>query len=81
MDQKLQKRQLRCLQTIGIRYSHTFHFKHAAIGGEAIDKYRNPLPDETLDVCEASDAVLLGAVGGPKWDQQSFSLTARKRTF
>lgn len=61
---------VKVLQTIGMRYGHTFHFNHAAIGGEAVDKYGNPLPQETLDVCEASDAILLGAVGGAKWDQQ-----------
>ena len=60
---------VKVLQTIGMRYGHTFHLKHAAIGGEAVDAYGDPLPQETLEVCEASDAILLGAVGGTKWDQ------------
>ena len=41
--------------------------REARIGGEAIDAAGDPLPPETLDVCRTSDAVLLGAVGGPKW--------------
>lgn len=45
-----------------------FTTTEALIGGIAIDETGNPLPDETVDSCRASDAVLLGAVGGPKWD-------------
>ncbi|WP_255376783.1 isocitrate/isopropylmalate family dehydrogenase, partial [Oleiphilus sp. HI0067] len=41
---------------------------HALVGGSAIDATGVPLPDETLDKAKASDAILLGAVGGPKWD-------------
>ncbi len=48
------------------------------IGGDAIDKHQNPLPDETIALCEASDAVLLGAVGGPKWDQNPSELRPEK---
>jgi len=44
------------------------HFKEKLIGGAAIDATGEPLPQDTLKACEASDAVLLGAVGGPKWD-------------
>ena len=40
----------------------------ALLGGEAIDQTENPLPEETIEICKASDAVFLGAVGGPKWD-------------
>ena len=39
------------------------------IGGAAIDACENPLPEETIELCNQSDAILLGAVGGPKWDQ------------
>ncbi len=42
----------------------------AAIGGAAVDSAGEPLPEETVARCRASDAVLLGAVGGPKWDSQ-----------
>jgi len=45
-----------------------FDFEHASIGGAAYDETGHPLPKETLDLCRKSDAVLLGAVGGPKWD-------------
>ncbi|WP_019415619.1 3-isopropylmalate dehydrogenase [Paenisporosarcina sp. TG20] len=60
---------VKVLQSIAMRYGHTFHFNHAAIGGIAVDKHENPLPQETIEACEASDAILLGAVGGTKWDQ------------
>ena len=49
------------------RYSHEFTFQEALIGGAAIDAVANPLPDESIEACEAADAVFLGAVGGPKW--------------
>ncbi|MBB5354731.1 3-isopropylmalate dehydrogenase [Anoxybacillus mongoliensis] len=56
------------LQAIGDRFGHTFHFSYGLIGGEAIDREGTPLPEQTLHLCKQSDAVLLGAVGGPKWD-------------
>ncbi|WP_080844543.1 3-isopropylmalate dehydrogenase [Cytobacillus gottheilii] len=58
------------LQAVGERFGHQFHFTYGSIGGEAIDTYGTPLPDETIQHCKDSDAVLLGAVGGPKWDAQ-----------
>lgn len=60
---------VKVLQSIAMRYGHTFHLKHASIGGSAVDAHGTPLPDETIAACEASDAILLGAVGGPKWDK------------
>src|SRR6185312_4454202 len=69
---------VRVLEVIARRFSHTFHIDYAAIGGEAIDKHQNPLPKETIALCEASDAVLLGAVGGPKWDQNPSALRPEK---
>jgi len=56
------------LNAIGRYYHHDFEFHFGVIGGEAIDKYQTPLPNETLELCRQSDAILLGAVGGPKWD-------------
>ena len=56
------------LKVIGEVYGHDFHFSEHMIGGIAIDTVNNPYPDETDKACLASDAVLLGAVGGPKWD-------------
>lgn len=55
------------LSRIGTLYHHEFIFREALIGGAAIDRTGSPLPDETLSICEQSDAVLLGAVGGPQW--------------
>jgi len=49
-------------------FQHQFTFIEMPIGGAAIDKTGNPLPNETLDACKKADAVFLGAVGGPKWD-------------
>ncbi|WP_153122997.1 3-isopropylmalate dehydrogenase [Peribacillus tepidiphilus] len=57
------------LEAVAERYGHSFQFEYGKIGGIAIDETGSPLPDETLEICKKSDAVLLGAVGGPKWDQ------------
>ena len=57
----------KALAATGTRFGHAFDFNHQIIGGIAIDATGNPLPDETLAACKNSDAVLLGAVGGPKW--------------
>lgn len=58
---------VKVLQAVAARFGHAFAFTEALIGGIAIDTTGSPLPDETLAACKASDAVLLGAVGGPKW--------------
>ena len=49
-------------------YEYRFEFEHGLFGGIAIDETGTPLPQETLELCQRADAVLLGAVGGPKWD-------------
>ena len=56
------------LDKVGEKFGHTFHYNKVLAGGCAIDATGGCLPQETIDVCKASDAVLLGAVGGPKWD-------------
>lgn len=56
------------LDKIGSKYGHTFEYTYVLAGGCAIDAIGRCLPQETVDVCHSSDAVLLGAVGGPKWD-------------
>ena len=56
------------LSVIGDFYGHTFSFTEHLIGGAAIDETGDPLPEATRAACVAADAVLLGAVGGPKWD-------------
>ncbi len=58
----------RVLQVVAEKSGHQFEFVSHAIGGCAIDACGNPLPDDTLEACRTSDAILLGAVGGPKWD-------------
>jgi 3-isopropylmalate dehydrogenase len=58
----------RVLESIAKSHGHEFAFTTKLIGGIAIDQTGDPLPQETTDACKASDAVLLGAVGGPKWD-------------
>ena len=59
---------VKVLEKVGAKYSHTFNFTDYLIGGIAIDTVGEGLPKETVDGCLASDSVLLGAVGGPKWD-------------
>ena len=59
------------LSQIATRFSHEFAFSSHPIGGTAIDEYGDPLPQATIDACKSSDAILLGAVGGPKWDDPS----------
>ncbi|HOA32004.1 MAG TPA: 3-isopropylmalate dehydrogenase, partial [Clostridia bacterium] len=56
------------LDKIGEKFGHNFNYVDLLAGGVAIDKYGYPLPEETVEECLKSDSVLLGAVGGPKWD-------------
>lgn len=58
------------LDAVSKKYGHKFNYQEVYMGGCAIDKYGVPLPQETVDICKKSDSVLLGAVGGPKWDSQ-----------
>lgn len=59
---------VKVLLAVGEKFGHTFNFTPYDIGGIAIDKHGKPLPEETVEGCLKSDSVLLGAVGGPKWD-------------
>ncbi len=59
---------VRVLEKIGERFGHTFTFTPYLIGGAALDATGEPLPRATVEGCLAADSVLLGAVGGPKWD-------------
>ena len=61
----------RVLETISGKFGHEFEFSSHLIGGIAIDSTGEPLPGATVDACRDSDAILLGAVGGPKWDDPS----------
>ena len=58
------------LDAVAAKFGHTFTYQDAPMGGNAIDAFGVPLPDSSLETCLASDSVLLGAVGGPKWDSQ-----------
>ncbi len=58
---------VKVLKAIEDKYGHTFHLKKSMIGGCAIDKTGNPLPEETLEIALDADAVLLGAIGTPKY--------------
>ena len=59
---------VKVLDKVAEIYGHTFHYTDVDMGGNAIDKWGDPLPQEQLQKCLASDSVLLGAVGGPKWN-------------
>lgn len=69
---------VRVLDKIADRFACTFTFSHALMGGCAVDACGTPLPEETVRQCLASDAVLLGAVGGPKWDRLPGELRPEK---
>jgi len=59
---------IKVLDKVGEKYGHQFNYNYVLAGGCAIDEAGQCLPAETIEICKASDAVLLGAVGGPKWD-------------
>ena len=72
---------LKALDKVGEKFGHTFNYDERLIGGAAIDEFGVPLPQETIDACKASDSVLLGAVGGPKWDHIEPPPTAPSAAF
>ena len=59
---------IKVLEAVGRKFGHSFNFKPGLVGGVAIDASGEALTEETLNMCRSCDAVLLGAVGGPKWD-------------
>ncbi len=59
---------IKVLEAVGKKFGHSFKLNYGLVGGVAIDEAGTALPDDTLKMCRASGAVLLGAVGGPKWD-------------
>jgi 3-isopropylmalate dehydrogenase len=65
---------VRVLDALGKRRGRRFEFREAVVGGAAIDRFGVPLPDETLKAALEADAVLLGAVGGPKWEGLDYSI-------
>jgi 3-isopropylmalate dehydrogenase len=60
---------IKVLDMTGKKYGHNFNYIEASAGGEAIDEKGTPLPEETLGILRNTDALLFGAVGGPKWDK------------
>lgn len=69
---------VKVLDKIADKYSHKFNYEYVDIGGCSIDKYGVPITDENMDKCKKSDSVLLGAVGGPKWDSCPASFRPEK---
>ncbi|MBE6344113.1 MAG: 3-isopropylmalate dehydrogenase [Spirochaetaceae bacterium] len=69
---------VRVLDAVAEKFGHKFTYKTVLAGGAAIDATGEPLPKETLDTCLACDSVLLGAVGGPKWDNVPGNLRPEK---
>jgi 3-isopropylmalate dehydrogenase len=69
---------VKVMDVVGKKYGLEFAFTEAAIGGAAIDATGGPLPAATVAACKAADAVLLGAVGGPKWDVLDPSIRPEK---
>ena len=59
---------VKVLNSIAAKFDHEFHYKYCLMGADAIDKTGNPLPDETIETCLNSDAILFGAIGHPKYD-------------
>ncbi|MBD5428850.1 MAG: 3-isopropylmalate dehydrogenase [Treponema sp.] len=59
---------VKVLDAVAAKFGHSFSYTEVIAGGAAIDKWGHPLPQDQLDICLRSDAVLLGALGGPKWD-------------
>jgi 3-isopropylmalate dehydrogenase len=59
----------RVLRAVAQRFGHELELREAPVGGTAIDRTGSALPGETLELCRRADAILLGAVGGPRWDQ------------
>ncbi len=62
------------LEEVGRRFGHEFAFQQCIVGGAAIDKFGTALPDDVVPMCRKADAVLFGAVGGPKWDDPNASV-------
>ena len=69
---------VKVLDTVAKKYGHKWNYTNVIAGGSAIDKFSHPLPKEQLQIALDSDAALLGAVGGPKWDNLASELRPEK---
>ncbi len=72
------KEGMKVLGVIEKKYNHEFITKECLVGGIAYDKTGHPLPKETTDVCDSSDAIYFGAIGGPKWEKLPPELTPER---
>ena len=72
---------LATMDAVAEKFGHEFTYENALIGGAAIDATDEPLPAATLEACKRSDAVFLGAVGGPKWETGSLAINARNNSY
>ena len=63
---------IKVLKSLGKKFNHKIELESGLVGAVAIDKYNDPYPDETHQVCLNSDAILFGAVGAPHWDNLSW---------
>ena len=72
---------VRVLQAVATKFGHSFELREALIGGCAIDQTGTALPAETSALCQAADAILLGAVGGPKWDDPNAAVRPEQGLF
>lgn len=68
VGQEVMAEGLKVLEVVGRRYGHDFAYKKGIVGGGAIDKFGTALPGDIIPMCKSCDALLFGAVGGPKWD-------------
>jgi 3-isopropylmalate dehydrogenase len=68
VGQEVTAEAVKALDTISEKYGYAFEYEYALVGGAAVDAHGTALPQETLDLCRKSDAILFGAAGGPKWD-------------
>ena len=69
---------IKVLNKVGEKFGHTFNYTYVDIGGCSIDKYGVPITDENMKKCKDADSVLLGAVGGPKWDNLPANIRPEK---
>ena len=69
---------IKVLNAVEKKYGHKFNYTEVDIGGCSIDKHGVPITNEGMEICKSSDSVLLGAVGGPKWDNVDPSIRPEK---
>ncbi|WP_185868988.1 3-isopropylmalate dehydrogenase [Blattabacterium cuenoti] len=71
---EIMKQTIKVLNSITRKYNHDFHYQNVLAGSLAIEKVGDPMPEETIDICLKSDAVLFGCVGDPKYDHNSIGM-------